>query len=87
MSQNCTEKTCHHSRALLGQVVDKGYSLRDLAACNCTTSGFHAAFQFHGFGSTTYMCVVYSFSLTWDRQRGGISNETMPVEAADTAIK
>ena len=86
-SQKCTGKTHHHSRKLLGRVVNKGYSSRYLAACNCTTSSFHAAFQFRGFGSTMYMCVMYSFSLTWGRHRGGTSNETMPVEVADNALK
>ena len=49
---------------LLGRVVNKGYTSRDLAACICTTSGFHAAFQFRGFGSTVYMGIMYSISLT-----------------------
>jgi hypothetical protein len=44
-----------HSRTPLGRVVHKGYSSWYLAAHNCTTSGFHAAFIFRGLlGSTTY---------------------------------
>ena len=44
-----------HGRMPLGRVVRKGYSSRYLAAHNCTTSGFRAAFQFQGIlGSTSY---------------------------------
>jgi len=38
--------TLPHSRTPLGRVVHKGYSSRHLAAHNCTTRGFLAAFQF-----------------------------------------
>jgi len=86
-SQNCTEENTSSQQNAAGRVVNKGCSSRDLVVCSCTTSGFHAAFQFRGFGSTMYMCIMYSFSLTLVRHRGGISNETMPVAAADTAVK
>ena len=47
-----------HSRTPLGRVVYKGYSTRYLAAHNCTTSGFGAAFQFRKLlGSTSYACI------------------------------
>jgi hypothetical protein len=48
-SQLSTKKqTCTYSRLLLGRMVHKGYNSRYLAAHNCTTSSFRAAFQFLG---------------------------------------
>jgi len=44
-----------HSRTQLGRMVPKEYSSPNLAAHNCTTSGFRAAFLFRDLlGSTTY---------------------------------
>ena len=37
-----------HSKTPLGRVIQKGYSSRYVAAHNCTTSGFRAAFLFWG---------------------------------------
>jgi len=51
------KNTRPHSRIPLGRVVHEGHSSRCLAAHNCPTSGFRAAFLFRGlFGlSTTYI--------------------------------
>jgi len=44
----------------IGRLIHKGYSLRQLAAHNCTTGGFLTAFKFWGLvGSTSYF--VYNF--------------------------
>jgi len=53
--KNTHTHTRPHNRTPLGRVVHKGYISRNLSAHNCTTSGFRAAFQFHGIlRSTTY---------------------------------
>jgi len=49
------KNTSSHMATPFGRLVHKGYSLRYVAAHNCTTSGFRVTFKFWGLlGSTSY---------------------------------
>jgi len=64
--KNPQKNTLAHSMPLLGRVVHKGYRSRYLVAHNCTTSGFHAAFQFRWLLGSTMYCqsIVCACSVT-----------------------